>query len=718
MSTGWASQTAIDWYGRFRVLIDHTDVTWFRGIPTRVVNYQLTDPFGYGPAQLALPQVTSFEVPRDSDHPNADLPWLRKGALVDIQKVSGATWDGTKWTGGTVEKTVWSGFIVTLHATRGFVSLDCAGELSGRMSLTDRQIRVIQQYLDIGELIRQGWLLTNVSYRFDPNHFTVGRNLSNRAGANQSNLDYVNYLLNFARTSDGDWTLMPKAGQYRVFEPRIRDLTTIDFSVDLGASGIDEDLSDDATEQPNRFYGSGISRWGEAWENICYPNLGEEVVPDFPGLLTFGMTDADTTPTGMITVMQYEMVATPYFSAADRSGVFDQATLDAVKAIQTDAGLTADGEVDSATWQAIYGDGYQQQSFAQAWKLPLAADPRTVPLLRAANGNIIGKNPDYDQRVLRVDRSEDFGDNADKDAARAVCQRDLNRSLGPNWLGTITLTSDAATGDYSYGDTLTPLSGLDIEAGMNGKLRHFAGANPTMHVSAVTVSNDSGDKPMVQLMVDEQGRDPLTLEEIIERRAESRAHPGRVKVGRRRGSSFPLSAIQGWYGEDGAGILRTQDLKGGQWNILATPGAQEGIIRAFELHLRDPVTTFAVGVFSVPVTGGLTLRIPDPLGERTDGYTWVTDPAHRDFFYRQSPLRDRLLYGSGAFGQSCGYGHGRETDDSGNPTGDPVNGDFYAVGNWPVACDPGNPLIFVAIWPVDDCTMDEGGLFIQLTQGL
>ena len=50
-------------YGRLRVTFDGKDVTWFRNVPTRIGGYQLTDPYGHGPATFEFPQITSFELP-------------------------------------------------------------------------------------------------------------------------------------------------------------------------------------------------------------------------------------------------------------------------------------------------------------------------------------------------------------------------------------------------------------------------------------------------------------------------------------------------------------------------------------------------------------------------------------------------------------------------------------------------------------------------------
>jgi hypothetical protein len=663
--------------GRLRVVVGDKDVTYFRDVPTRISGYQLTDPYGHGPATLEFPQITTFDIDT--------LNWLQIGALVNIDLI----------TPGEGMRHLWFGFVIAINSNDGFVSVECAGELSGRMSLRDRQQPVIHRRRDIGELIQTAWRGTNKSFRVEPNEFLVGGgDIDNFYGSNQTDLAFCDSLLNLARGPDGDWTIMPKPNRHgRVYEPRIRDTDTVHATIYLGARGVRESLTNDVTEHPNRIYGQGIAPDGESWHNHMYPNLWDENAPDYPGFLQQGDEGEE------ILVLTYELAASPYLNRDHIGTHYTAAVARAIRALQREAGLPTTGDINQQTWNAIWGDGAEQQSFAQATTAPLAADTKVMALLHSRNWSVIGTNPHYDDSTVRVDRSIDYGDNVWKDRARQHAQRLVDRGQDGHWVGSITLQTDLAAGDHHHGD---------LQAGMNIRLRNFAG-DIKLHIGAISV-DVSGETPTISMTVDQQGRDALTIAEIIERNQLSKNNPARRH--HPRPGSFPTTAISGWDGESGAGLLKRTELTYG-WNMLWTPGAQEGVIKAVEYHNTNPGTWLALAIFCRPVDKeDLEQRIPNPFELRDDDFSWWNAPGNSNFFLGGD--NPRLIYAAGGPTQPGGYSPRQWANSSGQPTGAEWTGTYLEVGDFPFHA---HPLLYVAVYVDDDCT-GHGQLWTQIVEGV
>lgn len=695
-------------WGRPRVVVDGHDISFFRGVPIGWPDYQLIDPYGHGAASFNLPMVAEHEIPA-SGETNPDMPWLRTGGLVDIWQVLH----------GENVSCVWSGFVTRFANDNGRVSVECAGELVGRLANTDRQRRVVRRTLDIGELIGMSIYTTNYHYRV-PEPLVVGRNMDNTGGAGQTNLDYVESMLPhaFNDDTDADRTIMPTA-ERRVYEWRDRDDTTVHATIFLGSQGIADDLSEDATEKPNRYYGQGIDPDGMRWSNTVYPNLGEEYVPDFPGTLSLGDEDADGDEDAPIFVMTSELAADPYLRNEDIGHTFTREVKEAVEELQRDAGLPVTGIVDLATWRAVWGDGDERQSFNQALVLPLAADPAVVPLLRAGNGTIVGVNPDFDRSVFRKDRSLDYGEGVTLQLARRHARRMLRRTLGGAVVGTITLDADVWAGDVTHADVTggdaEPMSRLDLDAGMNVRIRNFKG-NPKVHAVAVDVSGNAEAPPSVRLTVDQQARNASELEAMIhaDRQAQRRPEARRHSLLRR--SHFSLDALGIWDGGSGAGVIRKRPIPGGQWYLTTTPGCQEGSIGAVAMYCRDASARFAVRVFRNQITvDEIVAHLGNaPLEQWGDGtYTALTDPANDDWLYPEGQKYPNLVYAAGGYHQACGYSPRVEYNASDEETGAPLNGVFRETGNWPIAC---NPLLWVAVWADRDTNL-RGRFYLQAESG-
>ena len=104
-----------DAWGSFRLFVDNHDVTTFRDVAAQIGSYQLTEPYGYGSASFAFPQITPFEY---ADWGTGDLKWFRNGAPVKLVQVDPS---------GSVVRTVWEGEITRPNITDDGTVIACDG---------------------------------------------------------------------------------------------------------------------------------------------------------------------------------------------------------------------------------------------------------------------------------------------------------------------------------------------------------------------------------------------------------------------------------------------------------------------------------------------------------------------------------------------------------------------------------------------------------------
>lgn len=598
-------------WGRVRLAVSHTDVTYLRDKPAQVVDWQLLDPYGYGPATLRFPQVTFWELP---DFGTGGLSWLRKNAPVRIHHVQA----------GEQRRLLWMGHIDAFDFDDdGALLCDCSGELSGRMDKTHRTQRLVRSVHDAGFMARIALSIQNRSYRLKGSAEDWGRTgieMENLGGGMGTNLAFLDHVLANAVTQDLDsWTILPTDAEPDTFDLVKRDRTTVHATVYLGARGVSARLRDDQLEQPTRMFGEGVAPDGRRWRGAEYPNLGPEVVPPYPYTdgRTFGrigLVDADTDTGDGIRVLEDELLGSGLLRLEERNGEWTRSTTEAVEEVQRRAGLAVTGKVNPATWTAIWGDGDAQQRLTQARIHPLTWRTETEKWLYSPNGSIIGRNPDHDRRVPRIERAVSFGEGVTKAKARRWLRREMNRAGGTNWRGTITLTSDVMAGDHTFGTPGTPLSRMDLKAGQNIKVVRWGSAQGTlMHIASCQVSGLDGDSPQVELAVDTQFRDAITLAEMLERDKAARRDPAREWLNQHRRSTMPSDSLVGWDYEAGAGVVRRTRLVGNKWNVVKVVGGQAGEIQRVDLTTANNPAAFVCAVFARPVRPGeLAQRVGDP----------------------------------------------------------------------------------------------------------
>lgn len=674
----WAPSGVVseDW-GKLRVVVGGKNVTYFRGTETVVPGWSDQEPYGSGPAQVVFPQITEL----DSLGTGA-LKWLRAGADVDFYRVSPA--------GVRDAAPLWSGYIKRFHMANsvndGALTAECSGAVQGSLGLILHQPRHNYDTKDIGRLMVHD--MRHPGTRIGAfEEIETGIETRKRGSRSQYALDWIDELLSIAVTDDGDqWTLKRLPGQRRVVKLLLKDRTTQHLTIHAGGRGVELDLAQDVTEQPNRIFGEGVGHDGNRWRGAVFPNLKPETVPPYPG------TPLDIGSTGdSVRVWQAEMNTDGYEVGTEfayKSGEFTDVEADSARELQRRAGLPVTGVVNEATWDATWANGVDSANLGGARFDPIAWDVKTQRWLYTGNGSLKEANPAFDRRVLPVETLVSYGEGISKRRASRAARAQLARyGDDPGWFGTITLRVDPVE-----------MSRLNIRAGMNIRVKFFGGtAGILMHIADVSPSLGDQSLP-VTLTVDSKARDLTTIAELMAADRESRQDPARNYLNQRRRSAHVRDTVIGWDKESGMGTVPDRDLPAGQWTVIKIPAAQYGTILSTDLTVT-PACKFYAAVFGARVTPSRLDSVnPNPGTARGDDYLPWDVPAIQDTLGRSNRTGMRLAMTWGNPGQAAGYWPGEEEK------GHPPTGRLYDDASWSyISDDP--PWIWLAVHPSADCTI-------------
>ncbi len=387
-----------DAWGSFRLFVDNHDVTTFRDVAAQIGSYQLTEPYGYGSASFAFPQITPFEY---ADWGTGDLKWFRNGAPVKLVQVDSS---------GSVVRTVWEGEITRPNITDDGTVIACDGLASGRLSTQIKDNIGFGHKKLVGRAIFDAF--GDVGLRVTP---FLGGDVGPKVDDGKPGgwwIDHVDSYLAATVDTDGSrYTVMPTTGgKWELAEV---DTTTVDFTMHYGAAGVKVDLADDITERPTTIFGSGVSPENLVWNNTRIPQAQQGVAPDYPmtddSAFGEGTTDADTDSGDGVTVMIHKLGGTGYLPRAKRPGGFDNDVTRALKDLQDQMGLTESGNMNVATWNALFDITTDEVNLRNAFRQPLAQKSKTKKFNRTANGTIAGLNPNYDPSVKPIHREIDYG---------------------------------------------------------------------------------------------------------------------------------------------------------------------------------------------------------------------------------------------------------------------------------------------------------------------
>ena len=570
---------AVEW-GRERLLIDDTDVTYLRGVPAIIESWRHQDPFGYASLTVHFPQMTPFE-----GLGSGPLAFARKGANVDLQLVSAA--------GVVRQRPIFEGFVSRVAPYAGETSLGVTIECLGFLYQADYQQNTPEVWSRLG---MPSDVAQRIAYLF--NH-TVGRRFtqipntttgiaSRKTGAaSQSRLAFIGEELATARTTSGQHLTCLDTGQPgRRARLAWRDMTTHHYTVSLGAQGVTVDVADDLTEDVNVILGSGTAPGGGAWSNMKYPHYHPDATPDYPlGTgVTFHPGDSHTGFAPWATRAReqgYAMRSGDTYLAVDEDDVRD---------FQTRAGITVDGIVGPQTWNALFQPGSNIGDLNGAFRMPLAYRPEVEPYLYNAQGGIIGANPAYDPDVLRVEKWEEFGDGVTKAEGIASAKKELAAIGDHGLVGTITLRTDPEQ-----------CHRFDMRAGRNIFVRYYKGtAGQLFHIVGAEVQRQ--DHATV-LTVTEKPIDYMTAVAIMKRIQDAKDDPAR-RIIRKAAQSSRITEDRGivFDAESGAGIVPEHSLFGGLWTVIPIPFGSWGQIARMDIRTKDDPSEFYIGLFDRDIT--------------------------------------------------------------------------------------------------------------------
>lgn len=621
---------------RQQIVVDGVDVTFFRGVRTPDVTYTLTSPLRYGPGHLDLPQVAAcFETPGVGD-----LAWLREGAPVEVNLVL----DDPAAVNPPVMATegVYKGVVVAFDLSGRDLSVELGGEVSGRAALRDRQAVIFPRVNDIGHQISDAVKDLGIPV-YPALGADTGIEVMTTGGV--GHLEHIQNLCAQAWTRQGKyWTVMPnEAGAYVV---RQKSDTQIHGTVFFDDARTVARLRRDIAEEPNRIFITGVTPQGQRVRFGVYPGLIQGPAPAFPGLLQNGDTGEG------VRLLIGKLHAVGYLKLYEVAGGFDVDVVEAVKNLQEDAGLPKTGNVNLATWEALYDLNVTTTSLEGAHIEPAAQASVVRRWNRSGSGTILEFNDGYDPEVLKVDRTIDAGVGKTRSQLREFARTVLDAASTPNWVGDIVFHTGALlVGEQLAGVTVTPELVKDARTlipTQNLWAPRFAGGTQ-FNVSACQVDQAG----LVTATVDTRFRDAAEVWEIIDRNRESRNDPARRRQQKHRSSTITKDSIGEW-DEIGGRLGHDVTLEPG-WNQFEVVAAMEGQIAWLKIVLANPAE-FAVAIFGR--SGGKSLLNdvnPKPLAAG-GAKKWNT---HRD------ALDDRgLLYSAGTPLEPCGYWPGRKKFES------------------------------------------------------
>jgi len=573
-----------DEWGRFQIVTGGKDVTYFRGIPAIPQSYGNQEPFGDDVMVIRFPQITPFEHIGSSP-----LDWLENGQNIELKLIRP---DNTK----TV---LWTGQIVSFEGHSGETDWGLDVHCRGAIFSIDNGLK--QPGFDYRERDR-GYVIAEAFNRFIGRSHGRCEPVITGSGTRERGT-WTPVATGFVQDQLGwipEWTV---AQDHRTPVIRLKDRTTVHFTLTTGQLGLTVDLAQDITGAPNVIYGEGIDPAGHHWRRTKYPNFFPDGVPAFP--LGVGSTFTPGSGTAGFQAFADELRDNGY-PAVTSADTYLAADEDEVRDAQKRAGVTVDGIVGAQTWNAIFQTGDNVGDLNNAYCAPLASDPRVEPYLFNARGAKIGANPDFDPTIPRIERYENFGEGITLKQGITSARAELARISEPGWSGTAVLAIDPAE-----------MSRFEIRAGMNCLLELWQGLDRMLHVASVSVDLTA---MTVTLAWDTHARDALTLAAIRSRDTDAATDPVRRSLPQRRRSRQVQDSKIIWDAESGAGIMPKANLQGGLWSVFRIPGGQVGTVARAVFTTTSPATAFVAAVFGLPVTPADMVRLvsSNPLA--------VTDP--------------------------------------------------------------------------------------------
>lgn len=676
---------------RDRVLVGGKDITFWRDVHTPTPDYSLVDPLRYGAGSLSLPQVHAlFETPGEGA-----LTFLAKGKTVIVQRVDPET-------GDVVAADDYRGLVMDYDIDGDDLTLVLAGEVTGRMQIRWHATPAFKSLKDVGRMVYNAFR-TTVPAVFSPRLGpTTGIKLNTFGGMWM--IDHVSEVLAKAVQADGDQYTIDRRpnGTWGMW---IKDRETIDATIYFDDAAMKFSGKQSLSESPNRVFVTAVAKDGRRINFRVYPGLKQGEAPPYPTTGPFGEgttnDDLDNPEDAPIDAMIHRLVTMGYLSREDNTDYsYDADVTAAIERLQEDAGLTESGDMNLATWRALYDLDATGFTLAGVETLPAAQLGKTRMWNRTASGALSTRNQNYDATVMKVDLPISMGSVRSRQKARELAKTKVH--AGGDWLGSVDCHLALIAGEHTPGDPITTIMpARALRNGMNIWAPLFDGGT-LFHLVGADVSNNG---TLVKIALDTRARPTMEAWEVLQQRAESRKHPTRLWINEHRGVMLDKDGGE-W--DDVAGLIDDRvRLRGGRWTQFPIVGGQEGTVRSLRTRL-SPAERYAMAVFGKRIgprdgtSPWLDRLVPLPLSE--GGSERWDSPAVR------RKLDDRiLLYTAGQFDQALGYFPGRETNDAGEDTGHPVNGRWEDDAGFSYHTFA-EPVLYVALWVADDTSLTAGRL--------
>lgn len=553
-------ETASEPRHRDRIIIDAVDRTYELGAEAQVSSFQLMEPFGYGTASIEFPQIRGcFGIP----------VWAALGAKVLIQRVDASD---------NVVATDYRGVVTAINSDGASISLDVGGEFTGPASLRWRPMPVVRRTFDIGYLMWQAAQLVKV--RSTPRRGAVTGIKMARTGG-MTLLEHAQQIAGRGTTRSGrQWTLMPN--EDGVYVNARKDLTTKHVTIYLDDANAVGSLRRDVAEEPNRIYATSVNDEGMVIDGTRIPGADLGDTPEFPGFLTEG--DTGDGVVALISALRVHGM----LNSESALGGYDEDVSEAVRTIQEDAGLAVTGNVNSATWDALFDTNVVGFSTKLARREPAAQRSYTKRWLYSGSGAIIGRNPDFDPSRLISDKSFDFGTGFGQKQTREFSKTEIVDGSEPNWVGQIVLNTGAViVGEHTPGDPITEImADRDIRPGMNAWLPLFDGGT-LAHITACRISG-----AVTTLDVDTRARDAWNTAQRIEGNREARRDPERKFFRDLASSTIQKDAIAPFSHQGGR--INDVTLKAGKWTLVEFFAGDEGILQRLEFETNPNAEVYGI----------------------------------------------------------------------------------------------------------------------------
>ena len=258
-------------WGRIQVVIYDIDVTYFRGVPTRVISWASGDPFDDATAVIEFPSVTPYEILGVGD-----LFWLQPYANVEINLIRPNNTTKVLWEGmlGSIDDSV--------SADSSNLTIECLGALyqldfyvSKPQNRTYENMRLYERAIADEFLGKPALKTQNCVIQYPPGLTSAsGTDWKTRySGSWDPTLTgYIQRLLSDMihtpldpEVKEGQWTLMKNPGRIPVL--KLRDEDAVDYTVVAGSPGVTHDLKSDHSQAVNVIYGEGTDEAGTTWRN-------------------------------------------------------------------------------------------------------------------------------------------------------------------------------------------------------------------------------------------------------------------------------------------------------------------------------------------------------------------------------------------------------------------------------------------------------------------